>query len=426
MGAILNVPMKLLVKLVVLSVFLLSLLLIGTLTLIVEDEPRLQGWADMTPERIARGKRIFDQNDPRRLRTGAIATVSLDQEDLDLAINYFINQYAGGVARLKIERGQAILESTLPLPGNPLGRFLNLILVLKQTEKFPQIDRMRLGKLWIPGVLADSLIKISLPEIEPSTDWQTLHDMIRHVKFERRRMTVTYRWQNNIPAKLSGFFLSPQVQNRLEIYQRRLAELTRGRMNSLDLTELLRPLFQQAQARSRHGGAVAENRAVILVLTFYVNRVALAKIIPQAKGWAHPVWRAVKLNGRQDLSKHYLVSAMLAAYAGTPLADAVSLFKELEDARGGSGFSFNDIAADRAGTRMGELAIRTEASAKKIQRLMATAKDSDIMPVTADLPEFMPESEFKRRFGGTQGEAYRKMMEEIKRRIAVLPINRAL
>ncbi|MGR9046140.1 MAG: hypothetical protein ACU83N_12650 [Gammaproteobacteria bacterium] len=418
--------MKLFAKLIVLSVFLLSLLLIGALTLIVEDEPRLQGWADMTPERIARGKRIFDQNDPRRLRTGSIATISLDQGDLDLAINYFANQYAGGFARLKIERGQAIIESTLKLPGNPLGRFLNLKLVLKQTEKFPQIERVRLGKLWIPGGLADSLIKNSLPEIEPSTDWQTLHDMIRHVKFERRRMTVTYRWLNNLPAKLSGVFFSPQDRNRLEIYQRHLAKLTRGRMNSLNLTELLRPLFQQAQERSRHGGAVAENRAVILVLTFYVNRVALAKITPQAKVWAHPVWRAVKLNDRQDLSKHYLVSAMLAAYAGTPLADAVGLFKELEDARSGSGFSFNDIAADRAGTRMGELAIRTEARAKKIQRLMATAKDSDIMPVTADLPEFMPESEFKRRFGGTEGEAYRKMMEEIEHRIAGLPINRAL
>lgn len=48
---------------------------------------------------------------------------------------------------------------------------------------------------------------------------------------------------------------------------------------------------------------------------------------------------------------------MLAAYAGTPLADVVGLFKEMEDSRGGSGLSFNDIAADRAGTRMGELAV---------------------------------------------------------------------
>ena len=46
------------------------------------------------------------------------------------------------------------------------------------------------------------------------------------------------------------------------------------------------------------------------------------------------------------------------------------------------------------------------------------------MPVTADLPEFMPEAGFKRCFGGIQGESYRQMMGTIEQRIAVLPINR--
>ena len=115
---------------------------------------------------------------------------------------------------------------------------------------------------------------------------------------------------------------------------------------------------------------------------------------------------------------------MLAAYAGTPLADAVGLYKEIEDARGGSGFSFNDIAADRAGRRMGELAVSSESVAKAIQARLGMSKESDFMPMTDDLPEFMSELEFKRRFGGLQGEEYRQMMGDIDRRIAVLPINR--
>ena len=46
------------------------------------------------------------------------------------------------------------------------------------------------------------------------------------------------------------------------------------------------------------------------------------------------------------------------------------------------------------------------------------------MPVTADLPEFMPEAEFKRRLGGMQGEPYRQMMGTIEQRVAVLLVNR--
>jgi hypothetical protein len=73
---------------------------------------------------------------------------------------------------------------------------------------------------------------------------------------------------------------------------------------------------------------------------------------------------------------------------------------------------------------MGERAISNEARAKKIQMLMSAATESDIMPMTADLPEFMPEAEFKRRFGGLQGKPYRQMMAEIEQRVAALPINR--
>lgn len=416
--------MKSIATLIVLLVFLLPLVLVGALTLAVEDKPKLHDRADLTAERIAHGKRVFEQNDPRRIKSGSITKADLGQEELDLAINYFANQYADGVARLNIAKSRAVIESTLQLPANPLGRFLNLRLELEQTDKLPKIGNMTLGKLRIPGALVNMLLNYGLSGAQPLTDWKTLTDMIKRVEFAPQRMTVTYRWQDDLPAKLSGAFLPVQDQNRIEVYQRRLAELTQVGKNSLSLTELTRPLFQLAKDRSNSGEAIAENRAVILVLTFYANQRNLNKIIPQSKTWPRPIWLMVKLNDRDDFPKHYLVSAMMAAYSGTPLSDAVGLYKEIEDSRGGSGFSFNDIAADRAGTRMGEQAIGSEQQAKKIQAIMATAKESDIMPMTADLPEFMPEAEFMRRFGGIQGEPYRQMMRKIEQRIAALAINR--
>jgi hypothetical protein len=70
--------MKLLIKLMVLSAFLLASVLMAALMLVAEDEPILHGRADMTPERIARGKRVFQLNDPRGLKTGSIAEANLD------------------------------------------------------------------------------------------------------------------------------------------------------------------------------------------------------------------------------------------------------------------------------------------------------------------------------------------------------------
>jgi hypothetical protein len=46
------------------------------------------------------------------------------------------------------------------------------------------------------------------------------------------------------------------------------------------------------------------------------------------------------------------------------------------------------------------------------------------MPPTQDLPEFLPESEFIKRFGGVDSPAYNNMMAQIDRRIAALPLYR--
>ncbi|MBL0012126.1 MAG: hypothetical protein IPP22_16615 [Nitrosomonas sp.] len=51
-------------------------------------------------------------------------------------------------------------------------------------------------------------------------------------------------------------------------------------------------------------------------------------------------------------------------------------------------------------------------------------RDSDILPKVVDLPEFMPEAEFRKRFGGIGSPVYKRMMDDIERRIAALPLYR--
>jgi hypothetical protein len=117
-----------------------------------------------------------------------------------------------------------------------------------------------------------------------------------------------------------------------------------------------------------------------------------------------------------------MISAALSANTGGPFADAVGIYKEVADARGGSGFSFNDIAADRAGSRLGELAEGRDSARRLQARLSVPLTERVLMPDTRDLPEFMPEAEFMRRFGGVGAPAYARMMADIDARIAALPL----
>ena len=234
---------------------------------------------------------------------------------------------------------------------------------------------------------------------------------------------MTYEWQADLPNKLRTALLPAEERARLRAYQERLASVSHSlKAKDISLTELLAPLFMLAADRSTDGDAVAENRAAIFLLTLYVSGQSLETILPDAKSWPQPEIRRALLNRRDDFPKHFIISAALAARAGGPLADAVGVYKEIEDSRGGSGFSFNDIAADRAGTRFGEYAADPASARRLQQRMRARIKEKDLMPTTEDLPEFMPEREFQRRFGGVDAPPYKKIMTDIERRVAALSL----
>ena len=60
------------------------------------------------------------------------------------------------------------------------------------------------------------------------------------------------------------------------------------------------------------------------------------------------------LLGRRDLAQHFFVSGYLTATMGAEAANAAGVAKELVDANTTSGFSFADLAADRAGVRFAD------------------------------------------------------------------------
>jgi hypothetical protein len=131
----------------------------------------------------------------------------------------------------------------------------------------------------------------------------------------------------------------------------------------------------------------------------------------------------IRLAGRGDFSQHFALSAFIAATGGEGLSDMAGLYKEIKDSQGGSGFSFTDLAADRAGSRLGETSTRSKAFAKEIQHRLAGTRNSALFfPAVKDLPEFMNQAEFQRRFGGVDEPAYQAMMEKIEGRIEGLAV----
>ena len=135
------------------------------------------------------------------------------------------------------------------------------------------------------------------------------------------------------------------------------------------LGHLMKPLFALAHERTiANQQPVEENRALILVLSAYVN----GKDLNAALGTSgQPRPRGVLLNRRVDTAKHFMGAAAMAMSGQGTLVEMIGLAKELHDTHDGSGFSFIDLAADEAGALLGLPAALAAFSA--VLSAMATA-----------------------------------------------------
>jgi len=349
------------------------------------------------------------------------------QQDLELSLNYLASRYARGAARVVLLDGSATLRATFTLPANPVGRYINLDAALRAGGQLPRVEQFRIGRVPVPAFACNWLLARAIAWLEGSERYGAAADVISKVDVDQGLLRVSFEWTEAAAGQLRNALVPPEEQARWKAYQARLVELAAqgARVQQLPLEQLLGPLLQLAQQRAGGAHAAAENRAMLVVLAFYVNGKGLAALVPAARDWPRPQWRRVTLAGRTDFPQHFTISAALAASAGSQLSDAVGLYKEVDDARGGSGFSFNDIAADRAGTRFGELATSGAAAAARLYPAATRGlREADLIPDVRDLPEFMAEAEFKRRFGGIGRPAYLKMVADIERRIAALPLYR--
>ena len=414
-------------RLLLLLLLVTPVVLMAALVIAIDDTPSVTRQAALTPAHVERARWLLARNDPRRMRAGVLRTIVVSQEDLDLAANYLANRYLGGASEIVLQDGRATVHASLALPSSPLGRYINVQASLRETATLPRFEELRLGRVPVPAFLANGLLDFAIARMQASTRYDAAADVIKQVRSRNGFLSVNFEWSDAVPAQLKAALVGTQEQERWRSYQQRLVQLTgeSGALRILRMEQLLGPLMQLAVERSAQGDPVAESRAALIVLAFYVNGKGLAALVPAARDWPMAQRHLVTLQGRADFPQHFTISAALAATAGSPLSDVVGLYKELEDARGGSGFSFNDLAADRAGTRFGELAVAGRAGLGRIERVLASGlREADLMPDVRDLPEFLSEAEFRRRFGGVGAPRYQAMLATIEQRIAALPLYR--
>lgn len=402
---------------------LAGVLLAGMLlALVPAHEPLVQRADTLEMRDVERALQLARQHDPRRAIPGVLRVLRLSQHEAELLINHAAARVRPGRWTLTLGAERVQLRGSLPLRPNPLGAWINVELQARQAQGLPQLEAVRIGRLTLPVPLAEWLFDRTMA-YQGLRGWRAVGAVaVQQVRLAPRRVDIVYAWGPEAPARVIASLLPEREHERLRIYAAHLATLAAAAPDDAPqpLSAVLPPMFELARQRSAAGqDAALENRAALMALGMVANGVSLGTLLPERRAELAARPLRLTLAGRRDFTQHLLVSATLAAESGTPLADLIGLYKELSDARAGSGFSFNDVAANRAGTRLGELAVGAPEQLQ--QRLSALGSEVELMPDVSDLPEFMGQTELRRRFGAPGSPAFQRMMDDIEGRLDATP-----
>ncbi|MCX7098865.1 MAG: hypothetical protein NTV43_13265 [Methylococcales bacterium] len=405
--------MKILSRLFLLLPITLLVLLVLLVFFGISDTPDLPiGWT-LTQNDVIRARQILHEGS--KAKPDELGTISLSQADLNLATNYLLNRYSKSAAKIEIKNNVLRFTVSMTLPDNRIGRYVNISfrLATEDHNDLPSLTKFKAGKLLLPAKFAALVIDSIIRHTTLNEYYILATRPIKAVAIDHEKITITYHSNPQALAQARNFLTQGSENPNLKLYQDKLAVAIARHDPGwrLSLAELLKPAFALALQRSTLATAIEENKMAIMAVNDYVN------------GKVGQKRYATFLYKRIDLAQHFIASAAITASVSGQIAQAAGEEKELNDAQGGSGFSFIDLAADKAGTRFGEMATANPDSARKMQKAVSEINDyRDFMPDPTDLPEHMDAAEFKQRYQSVNSPAYQALSQEIDGRIAAMAI----
>jgi hypothetical protein len=411
-----------------LFIFLL-LVLAGALAsawLVLDDKPLVEPVSRITRDDMVWAKELFQRHDPRKGAPNTLQTLTLSEEEVNRLLNYAVVLKPLSGMSVDLSPQSAQIQATLKFRPNAFGRYLNILAEIREEDGKLRLASLRVGNVPFPSWLAAGAAWLVQALLKRDDVYASLAEAVSRISLSENQLVLDYRWQPELLTRLerksASLLVSEADRERLLSYAELIAKQIRMRNtgSSLDLPQLMRPVFERVGQRG--GDAAAENRAALIALSAYVSGISMKKLLTDSgRTTRRAPDVALTLYKRQDWPQHYLIAAALSVSAGSRLANIIGLAKEEDDTKFGSGFSFTDLAVDKAGARLGELS-QGDMAARIRAQLAAADTDAALCPAVADLPESMGEEEFTHRFGKVGSPAYRKIIAKIDHRLARHPL----
>lgn len=368
------------------------------------------------------------------------ATLILSEDEINGIVALVTRGMSRVTGRINVTPLAILGAFTLNLPNNPFGEYINLTATILPSSQGLVIENITVGNISFTGKIALSLVEIILNKVIAGDYFGTrLINAIESIEVDNSNLVFTYHsisGLRNAIDNTKGHIKEVRDDLALlgnaklvKIYYEQLCKF-HAQIDGLGQASIgyyMDTVFSFAEKRSSISETpVEENRAALLALAIFLGSYRFDSVIgaldAETLATCQPQDDQIVLANRKDLRLHFIFSVALNIISNSGMSFAIGEFKELLDSQqGGSGFSYVDLAADRAGIRFAEIALN-ESGAIHVQKMASELrKEETFFPSVAELPEGIPQQLFDER-GGIEGNYYKQQLTIIDRRIDGLAI----
>ncbi|GAB3001855.1 PHP domain-containing protein [Psychrosphaera aestuarii] len=418
------VLLKVLVKFVKFSSGSFIILLMGAF-LLLQSSSLIEDKAQLSSEELNQAKNAFKTLSEQLSSNSSSFNISLTSIELNSTAKMINHLWPHTVAHIATSEYGMLLSTSSRV--NLLGEFyLNTrCIVTNSLTGTVEFDQCYVGSLPVNSWLVKLIMYQSLKVIVGSEFVRTFDIALSNIVFSEAGITThgekSRYLKENINASLYKFKEVAKSYSQTSDIDKSLIQLYINELsviNSNQFHDYLMVLFKLAAERSIDNDPVKENSAAIWALGAKFGSHHFSSIweieIPRNADKPFP-----QLRGREDLTKHFVYSAVLQLIGDSSLSFSIGETKELLDSlSGGSGYSFADLAADIAGLQFAEFVTSNERNALSVQGLLSNVDNEDVFfPFVHDFPEGLNEATFKRLLSSKYSGQYLEIRNEISARI---------
>ena len=415
---------------------------ISLVVMVLDDVPLISQKHQISASHADHSKRLASRIIHTLRQKNQNTQLVLTQSEINGLAALFHRAQPSSALNITLSEHGAVFMGAIKLPKPLDTKFINITTTLLPSSSGVELAQVNLGCLSLSGKSVVSVISFALDYYAGQGTTKKLLETVTQVSMSPNQLVVGVNVNDDVLALRQDASLLSKLRDELalfgdkkliEDYYQRLVTFAQSQPIDSPLHPFINHIFSYVVSKNLQispDSYIEQNNALLVALVLYFGHDRMALLVGELAylPWRQRVRRSkhrgnVTLAGRGDLQQHFIYSIALQLLSNAQASDALGEFKEFLDTnQGGSGFSFADLMADRAGTRLAMMTTYSEEQAAELQLSLAKVTDSELLPSIDGLAEGIDEQRFKREYQGVHSKSYQQMVSSIDNRLKSLSL----